>query len=195
MVLGTPSRNECTENAFRCLWVWQIREALRSSFPAYPYPIRNSNHHTTTALKWPDFSFLLDGTSRKRPPGSSKGPKQESLLKLIRTYGPPTSRHTFLVGEWLQRPFVRGSTHQHLSHGCSRTRTVVADDYVLSLHRHRVSTPCDPRSCHLSNPRLNSNSNGSPKKALPAGDSQARTAQHNQIPTGTSGTSGIVELD
>ena len=107
IILGTSFNDDSTKSSFVGLWddnIWQILERVVDSVA-----ICNSHHHISTALKWPDFGFLIDGKNclfcgEEKAPALLGNP-EELLLKLIWTYDPLL----YIPGEYTGPPFVQAS--------------------------------------------------------------------------------------
>ena len=87
-----------TEDSFHSIWHDNIGKTL--GLVLLGEAIRNSNHHTSTALKRPNYGFLLNGKKclfrgEEKAPGSSEDPRVELLDKLVWTYDPLQ----FILGE------------------------------------------------------------------------------------------------
>jgi len=108
IILGTESYDDGTENSFIGLWNDNIGVVLEKILNGVA--VRDSNHRTSTALKQPDYGFLINGKyclfrGEEKPPGSLEDPRNELVLKLIWTYDPLM----YILGEWTCPPFVRAS--------------------------------------------------------------------------------------
>jgi len=106
IVVGTHSRGDGTKDSFIGLWDDNIGIVLERVLDGVP--VRYPNHHTTTALRLPDFGFLIHGKiclfrGEEKAPGSLEDPRIELLRKLIWTYDPLM----YILGERTCPPSVR----------------------------------------------------------------------------------------
>jgi hypothetical protein len=80
-----------TEDSFHGTWDRNISDVLNMVLST-ANPIRNSDHKTSTALKRPDYGFLVKNhcvfRGEEKTPGSDGDPKAALVEKLIYTYEP-----------------------------------------------------------------------------------------------------------
>ena len=128
-VMNSPPNHEATESAFVSFWDYNIRKILEALIPG-GISIRDSNQHTSTDSKRPDFGFVYLSVcpfrGEEKSPTNAQDPRAELSGKMDWTYDPA--------------PYVLGKPFGY---------TLVISDISL-LDRILCEGIFDNPGCHLS---------------------------------------------